>query len=361
MSDEDTGDKPHEPTQRKLEKAREKGEIPRSQDISVAASYAGLVLAATTVGATGLGSIGTSLMVLLDRAEEFDQLFLSGAAAAPMMGLMGAIVLDLAPLFLIPAAVVLLVIVSQRAFLVTPSKIAPKMSRISILQNAKNKFGRNGLFEFAKSFVKLSIYSVILGILMGARLPEMAGTVRTSPGLAMGLLMRLCVEFMMIVLAVSLAIGGVDFLWQRAEHMRKNRMSDKDMRDEHKEAEGDPHMKGERRQRAQEIAMSQMMADVPKADVIITNPTHYAVALQWSRLPGEAPVCVAKGVDEIAATIRQIAQESGVPIHRDPPTARALHATTGVGDEIDPAQYRAVASAIRFADQMRVRRKKGWK
>ena len=105
------------------------------------------------------------------------------------------------------------------------------------------------------------------------------------------------------------------------------------------------------------IAQNQMMAEVPKADVIIVNPTHYAVALKWSRLPGEAPICVAKGVDEIARAIRETAQEAGVPIHSDPPTARSLYATAEIGEEIGPDFYRAVAAAIRFAEAMREKAK----
>jgi flagellar biosynthetic protein FlhB len=112
-------------------------------------------------------------------------------------------------------------------------------------------------------------------------------------------------------------------------------------------------MKQERRQRAYDIAMNQMMADIPEADVVIVNPTHYAVALKWDRARGTAPKCVAKGVDEIAAKIREIAAEHGVALHSDPPTARAIHATVEIGDEIRPEHYRAVAAAIRFAEAMR--------
>jgi len=125
------------------------------------------------------------------------------------------------------------------------------------------------------------------------------------------------------------------------------------MMDETKEAEGDPHLKNERRQRGHRIATNRMLADVPGADVVIVNPAHYAVALKWSRLPGEAPICVAKGVDEIAAAIREAARGAGVPIHADPPTARVLHATTRIGAQIPEGQYRAVAVAIRFAEDMR--------
>ena len=132
-------------------------------------------------------------------------------------------------------------------------------------------------------------------------------------------------------------------------------MSHQELREEHKQHEGDPHMKQERRQRAQKIALDQMMAEVPKADVVIVNPTHFAVALKWYREPGSAPVCVAKGVDHMALAIREAAAQAGVPVRHDPPTARALHATTEIGQEIIPEHYRAVAAAIRFAEIMRRR------
>jgi len=154
---------------------------------------------------------------------------------------------------------------------------------------------------------------------------------------------------------IATVIGGIDAIWQHSEHLRKNRMSRKEITDETKNAEGDPHLKQERRQRAMEIAQNQMMADVPKADVIIVNPTHYAVALKWSREKGDAPVCVAKGVDEIARAIRETAIAAGVPIHSDPPTARSLHATTEIGQQIAPDHYQTVAAAIRFAERMRQR------
>ena len=127
--------------------------------------------------------------------------------------------------------------------------------------------------------------------------------------------------------------------------------------DEVKHSEGDPHIKQQRRQRAVEIAMNQMLSDVPDAGCRDRQPTHYAVALKWDRLSSGAPVCVAKGIDEIAARIREVAAENAVPIHSDPPTARALHASVDIGDEISPDHYVPVAAAIRFAEAVR---RKAW-
>jgi flagellar biosynthetic protein FlhB len=165
--------------------------------------------------------------------------------------------------------------------------------------------------------------------------------------------MQLSLGFLTLVLVVAVVLGGIDFFWQRAEHIRRNRMSHKDMMDEHKQAEGDPHAKQHRRQRAQEIAMNRMLADVPEAAVVVVNPTHYAVALKWDRAQPGAPVCVAKGVDEIAARIRERAMEAGVPIRRDPPTARAIFDSVEIGAEIRAEHFAAIAAAIRFAEEMR--------
>ncbi|GAA6180569.1 EscU/YscU/HrcU family type III secretion system export apparatus switch protein [Shimia sp. NS0008-38b] len=354
---EDDSEKSFEPTQHKLDEARKKGEIAKSMDVSVAAGYLGLTIAFLTVGAGTIKAAGNGLMVLLDQAESLAPLVFEGNPSTPIGGILMESLWAVTPWFGIPMIAVILSVIAQNAFLFVPSKVAPKLSRINPLSNAKNKFGRSGLFEFAKSFAKLVIYSVCLGFFLKFRMAEMASAIQLDAIMVPALLGRLMLEFLMIVIVVAASIATVDYFWQRAEHMRKNMMTRKEMTDEQKDSEGDPHTKQKRRQKGQEIAMNQMLADVPDADVVIVNPTHYAVALKWTRMPGEAPVCVAKGVDEIAARIRETAQSSAVPIHRDPPTARALHAIVEIGQEIPPDQYRPVAAAIRFADAMRQRAK----
>jgi len=358
MSDEeDPADKSYDASPQKLLEARKKGDVAKSTDLLTACSYFGLLIALLTMGASSLDHIGVAMMTLLGQSDSLADMFFGGRAAAPTGGLMAAIAWGVAPLFALPALGVILALFAQRAWVFAPSKLEPKLNRISLIQNAKNKFGRDGLFEFAKSFVKLLIFSACLAVFIEVWLPDMIGVLQTNPQTAIALLAKICTTFLIVVVIVSGLIGVVDALWQHASHMRKNRMSRKEVTDENKASEGDPHLKQERRERAFAASQNQMIKDVPSADVIIVNPTHYAVALKWSRLPGEAPVCVAKGVDEMAATIRRLAAEAGVPIHSDPPTARALHAAVTIGDQIKHEDYAPVAAAIRFAEDMRRRAK----
>lgn len=359
MSQDDDSDKSFEPTPQKLQKAREKGEVAKSADLSVAAAYLGLVLAFYAVGADMVAGTGTVLMTFFDQPDRLAQQLFYGGGTAPVGGLLTAIATPLIPLFLIPAVLVLLSILGQKAFVFAPSKLEPKLSKISIISNAKNKLGRAGLFEFGKSAFKLTIYSICLGVYLTHRMPEMIASVGTGAFSVIKLLSELGMEFLVIALLVSLPIGVVDAVFQHAEHRRKNMMSRKEIQDEQKNSEGDPHMKAKRRQKAQAIALGQMMGAVPDASVVVVNPTHYAVALKWEGGAGTAPICVAKGVDEVAAAIRQVANENAVPIHSDPPTARALYATIEIGEEVMEEHYAPVAAAIRFAEEMRERAKGG--
>ncbi|MCB1338793.1 MAG: flagellar biosynthesis protein FlhB, partial [Maritimibacter sp.] len=316
---DDDEDKQHEPTQKKLDDARKKGEVPRSADLGTAASYGGFLAVATIFGAGLMQDMAATLAGLLDRSGPLSADMFAGGGQSLAGGLMVDIVSRVLPWMVLPALLVLTLNIALRSFTVAPEKLKPKLNRIDPISNAKNKFGRSGLFEFAKSFVKLTIYSLVLGFYLWSVMPEVLGTLALEPALATAVLLRLGIRFFSIVLVVAVLIGGVDYLWQHAEHLRKNRMSRKELMDEAKSSEGDPQMKQQRRQKGYEIAMSRMLQDVPTADVVVVNPEHYAVALKWSRLPGAAPVCVAKGVDEVAARIREAAIEAGVPIHRDPP------------------------------------------
>ncbi len=350
----DSAEKPHEPTPRKLEEARRKGEVPKSNDLVTAASLGGLALAGLAVGGGGLIAAGTLGTVLLDQADRLAPQVLGGASG-PIGGILVKLAMALGPLFLVPVIAALVSLVAQQALVFAPEKLKPKLSRISPIANAKQKFGPSGLFEFGKNTVKLLVISAVLFAFLMGRLPQILMTMHLGPSIAVAELMRLVLEFLALVVGILFLIGAVDYLWQRHRHFQKHRMSHKELRDEIKQSEGDPQMKQTRRERGQEIATNRMLLEVPKADVVIVNPSHYAVALRWNRLTDPAPVCVAKGVDEIAARIRESAATAGVPVRRDQPTARALYATVEIGAPIRPEHYRAVAAAIRFAEKMRSR------
>ncbi|MEM9708770.1 MAG: flagellar type III secretion system protein FlhB [Pseudomonadota bacterium] len=352
---DDDSDKNHEPTQKKLDDARKRGEVPMSQDLTTTGAYAGLVICAGTLGASLLTGVGEDLAGLLAQADTLSARVFRNSPEAPIGAFLGAVLKSSVPWLLFPVLGVLIAVVAQQAFTMSAKKIQPKLSRISPLENAKQKFGRNGLFNFTKSFVKLTIFSAILGYAIYRDLPTILSSAATSVAGHIHLLMALGFDFLAVVLVVSFGFGFIDFLWQRAEHIRKNRMSHKELQDETKDSEGDPHLKQRRRQKAYDIATNQMISDVPQADVVIVNPTHYAVALKWDRGSGRAPICIAKGVDEVAGRIREAAAAHAVPLRRDPPTARALFATLDIGDEVLPEHYRPVAAAIRFAEAVRKR------
>lgn len=353
----DAGDKPYDPTPKKLEDARKKGEVANSADLTASAAYGGLLVAGALLGGAAMAGAAGVLAVLLDQADLFAEQVFSGGGTTFNAGLIVKSFETTWVWFGLPLLFALAAIIAQQSMVFAPEKLVPKLSRIGLWSNAKQKFGRNGLFEFAKSFTKLMIYSAVLGIFLWINLPQIIVSVAMEPASIVILLFRASLEFFTIVFLVALTIGGIDFFWQRAEHLRKHRMSHKELRDETKESEGDPHLKNERRQRAYDIATNRMLEDVPGADVVIVNPMHFAVALRWDRAGGGAPVCVAKGVDAVAARIREVAQEAGVPIRRDPPTARALYGAIEIGHEVRPEHYRPVAAAIRFAEQMRARAK----
>ena len=353
-SSDDTGDKPHDATPRKLEEARRKGNLPRSADLTATAALVGMLLVALLPGggvAIRLGDLGLGL---LDRADAIGAAMLGGGTAVATV-LLRETALALAPVAVIPIAAVLATLLAIRGLVLAPEKLVPKLERISPVATARQKFGPSGLFEFGKSTLKLLVYCVVLVIYLGQRLSELMILIALGPNQVAAALMRMTLEFLMVVALVMAVVSAADYLFQRFDHLRQQRMTDRELRDEVKSSEGDPHLKQARRARAEKLATNRMLAEVPTASVVIVNPTHVAVALRWSPQAGGAPVCVAKGTDEIALRIREAAEAARVPIRHDPPTARALHATTRLGQEVQPDHYAPVAAAIRFADQMRQR------
>ncbi|WP_424933856.1 flagellar type III secretion system protein FlhB [Amaricoccus macauensis] len=355
MSDESSGggEKSFDPTPQRLEEARKKGDIPRSNDLTAAAVYLAFLGVVVTVGGFAVEQAASTLMIFISHPDRLAGVILGPAGPTMLGGILSEALWALGPLFLIPIAAVIVSLVAQRAVVFSGDKIKPKLSKISVLKNAKQKFGPTGLMEFFKQFVKLSAISLTLYIFMKGDLDRMIGAARTDARVTVTLMLDSLKIILSAICIMAAVIAALDLFWQRYDHARKLRMSYQDLKEELKRSEGDPHMKAQRRQRAQSIATNRMLLDVPKADVIIVNPTHFAVALKWSREKGSAPECIAKGEDEIALRIREIAETAKIPIHSDPPTARALFASVEIGQQISTEHYRAVAAAIRFADHAR--------
>ncbi len=353
MSDasQESQEKTHEATPHKLAQAREKGDIAISREVSALASYLGLAVAVLLFMAEAAEVLAIRLMPFLQSAA--DLVVLGDGIRGATGALIEFLLLACAAALGIPALLVVGTLVAQKAVVFAPSKLQPKLSRISLISNAKQKYGPTGLMEFLKSSTKLGLVVVVLWFAIVPRLDSFVGLAEAQSGALSVILQREGMLILAAVIAISLVVAGLDFAWQNFDYRRRNRMSYQEVRDELKHTDGDPAMKGRRRERAQAIATNRMLLDVPKADVVITNPTHYAVALKWARVPGTAPTCLAKGTDEVAARIREMAENAGIPIRPDPPLARSIHAVVEVGQEIRPDHYKAAAAAILFADRIR--------
>ena len=351
-------EKSHDATPERIAKARREGDVAQSRDLNAAASYLGFYLALAIVGAGAAGQLTFSLSQILRHPEDVGRLAFDAAQGGEfVISLTSQSVFSVLPFFLLPAIGTLCALFAQRAFAFAPSKIKFKMSRLSMVDNAKKKYGPDGLVEFSKNSAKLLFVFVLFGFFFAQRFSSLPMDTRLAAESLPASLLAESVIFVGVIVLFSVAIAAIDLPWSRHSHAKKLRMTYEELKKESKESEGDPEMKRSRRERAQSVAKNTMLRDVPDADVVIVNPTHYAVALQWQRDKGLAPVCIAKGVDEFAARIREVAALEGVPIKSDPPTARAIHASVEVGEEIKREHYAAVAAAIHFADVIKAKAK----
>ena len=347
-------EKSFEPTQRRLEELRKQGDIPRSGELLGAAALVGFALALTLSGGALVQRLGDLGLALLGQPDRLAPRLLTGSSGGPG-ALLTAIAVPLLPIFGLPLLLIIGAAFAQRAFIFVPSRIAPKLSRISPMAGAHSRFGKEGLVAFARNLAKALAVLAALAFVLGPALPDLLTRFDLEAAPASQWLLHLMVRLLAVAAVLALCFGGLDFGWQWWLHRGRARMSRDDMKQEMKDSEGDPHVKAHRRQRAQEIALNKMLTAVKTADVVVVNPTHYAVALKWKRTDQRPPVVVAKGMDDLAARIRERAALAGVPIYSDPPTARALHATVEVGKIIQPDHYKAVAAAVRFAETMRRR------
>lgn len=351
---EDKSEKTEPPSQRKLDKAREKGDVPKSQEVPawfVLAAGLGVLAAFGPSMGTGLTR---ELSVFLSKPHEMslDNTGALAITAAAVMKVM--LVMGLAFGAIVAAALAGHFV--QHGLLFTTSKLEPKLSKLNPVEGVKRILGPQGWVNFVKGLAKMALVAIAITIVLWPRQSLLAGLPAVAPGEVLVLFREIAIQLMLAALAVFAIIALADYIFQRQQFYDRNKMSHREIRDEFKESEGDPMVRARLRQIRQERARKRMMAAVPDAAVVITNPTHYAVALKYEQGVTSAPVCVAKGVEAVALRIREIAEEHGVPIVEDPPLARALHASVDI-DEVIPAEhFAAVAKVIGYVLSLRKRR-----
>ncbi|MDF1763576.1 MAG: flagellar biosynthesis protein FlhB [Oleibacter sp.] len=351
MAEQDSSqEKTEEPTARKIEKSREEGQAPRSKELSTT-----MVL---LLGALGLLVFGPFLSEKItnlsrycfsfDRRTAFDPstmaIHLDAAALEAAIGLTPWLAVVLLAAFVGPLGV--------GGWLFSSKAFMPKGDRINPLAGLKRMFSMNSLVELIKAWAKVLVVGSVAWFVLMFFFEDAMAIQHQQVRPAIDSAITIIIWSVIALCASTSLIAIADVPWQLYSHKKKLRMSMQDIKDEFKETEGKPEVKGRVRQLQREIAQRRMMADVPNADVIITNPTHYSIALSYSAGSQNAPVLVAKGVDQAAMKIREIAKEHNIPQMQAPPLARALYAHARVGDEIPEGLYVAVAQVLAYIFQM---------
>jgi flagellar biosynthetic protein FlhB len=240
----------------------------------------------------------------------------------------------------------------QHRILFSSEPIMPQVSRISPAAGFGRLFSKQSLANFAKGLVKLVVFGGVIAASLWPQRQRLGSLVGTDPALILPTTRSMAMHLLGTVVAILAVVAAADYLFQYRQWYERQKMSFRELKEEYRQSEGDPAVKGKIRQLRQQRARKRMMAAVPKASVVITNPTHFAVALQYER-GMTAPICVAKGADLIARRIREVAQEHDIPLVENPPLARALHATVELDQEIPQEHYRAVAEIIGYVMKLR--------
>jgi flagellar biosynthetic protein FlhB len=348
---QDDASKTEEPTPKRLQTAREKGQVTVSQEVKnwamlLGAAFGLAVLAPGImhgVTATAFKFVESPHAISLDvedMQEALSGLLLDvGWAVAPIVGLM--VVLAIAAN------------VGQVGLLWAPTKIAPQLQKISLINGVGRLFSMRTVVEFLKGLAKLvAVAAVAFGLVFSA-MNDIELISSFSLGQILDRIQLVAILLTAGTVAVMTVVAALDYAFQRRSFIKQMRMTKQEVRDEHKQAEGDPQIKARIRRLRMERAQKRMMAAVPEADVVITNPTHFAVALAYEMETMSAPRLVAKGADVLAQRIREIAEENQVPLVENPPLARALYASVELDQEIPPEHYQAVAQVIGYVMRLK--------
>jgi flagellar biosynthetic protein FlhB len=341
----DDSERTEEPSAKKLEDALRRGDVAKSQEVTT-----WFVLAAATVclfafASEAMGEMARTLGRFFEHAHTLPVDGPSLIALTDRLGGALATAVAVPALIIVVAAIAGNLVQHQPVFSFDP--LMPKLSKISPVAGFKRLFSVTSLVNFAKGLAKLAIVGVAIVLTLWPERGRLFDLLTAEPASLMPVTRLLALKVFGAAIAALAIVAALDFAYQRHRWYEKQRMSMKELRDEYKQMEGDPAVRAKLRQIRIERGRKRMMAQVPKATVVITNPTHFAVALNYET-GMQAPVCVAKGVDLVALRIRRIAEEAGVPIVENPPLARALHASVEIDEEIAVEHYRAVAEIIGY-------------
>ena len=342
MSGSAPEDRTEDATPKRLQKAREEGRIPVSRELVGFAGLAGVTLAIVYTAPAAVVAMGRSLSLFLSR---LDAPGLAGPEAFTLAGM--ALLRGIAPFVLAAMLAGVVGVLAQTGFLLRPSALHPDLSRLSPAAGLKRLFGAEAGIEALKSIVKLGAMGWAVWLVLGGALPVLTALPFQDPSALLSRAAGPVTKVLFAVLGVQAAVALLDVLWGRLQFARRMRMSRQDILDEQREADGDPKIKARIRQIRQARARRRMLAAVPKATVVITNPTHYAVALAYDRAKNAAPRVVAKGMDSMAARIREVAMANRVPLVANPPLARVLHLVE-LDTEIPAEYFKAVAEIIAY-------------
>lgn len=347
---QDGSQKTEEPTPRKLEEARKKGQVSNSKEVT---SFAILLGGGATVVASpwliqpGLeafrGLIEGAANVSVDR----------GAVQSVLTDLLIAALLTAGPLFALLMFIGVAVNVAQSGFIFTVEPLKLELNRISPISGLKRMFSLKSIVELLKGVFKMALVAGVVWLVLVPEMERLESLLRMDVADLLSVVLVLITRLMIAVLALLAVVALIDFLYQRYEFMKQMRMTLQEVKDEFKQSEGDPQVRARLRQIRTERARQRMMQAVPTADVVVTNPTHFAVAMKYDESTMAAPLVVAKGADEVALRIRELAGEHKVPLVENPPLARALFDTVDIDQEVPPQHYKAVAEVIGYVMRMR--------
>ncbi|MBI1369529.1 MAG: flagellar biosynthesis protein FlhB [Planctomycetes bacterium] len=355
MAMDEMGEKTEAPTARRLQESRDEGQIARSQDLTAAITLMGAMLLLGTYGEKMLGGMETLVQSMISGS------YTSNATRADDIGGLWAMGMQLAMRMVAPVAIGIVVLaivatVMQVGILVTFRPLMPKFEKLSPLQGFANLFSLRGLMRLAMSVLKVAIVGAVGAWCVYDDLPKLLALIYLDAPSLLAAASWLIWVVAIKLAAVLLILGILDYAYQKWQHMQQLMMSKQEVKEEMRNMEGDPLIKQRRAQVARQLAMQRLQADVPKADVIVTNPTHFSIALQYDGKKMAAPKVVAKGADLMAMRIRQLAVQHGIPIVERPPLARALYKAVKVGDQIPGEYYAAVAEILAYVYRLNGRK-----